>query len=165
MIYQHPWYSQLTLLENTTNSESESTQKQSTETVGQKSTKVCTHCKQELPLDSFNKHPHGPLGRDHRCKSCQNEASKWKRRAEKNAPPRPDKCDCCGVEGKQLVPDHIRGTDICRGWLCNNCNKSIGAFGDTLEGVMNAVNYLTKTDDLLKQQKRNQVDKEEDTTG
>ena len=30
---------------------------------------------------------------------------------------------------------------------------------------MNAVNYLTKTNDLLKKQKGNQVNKEEDTTG
>ena len=148
--YVHPWYLVQLSRESTTTCESESTQKQEPEQAGQTLTKVCTHCKQELPLESFNRHPHGPMGRDHRCKACQSSAAKWNRLAEKNAPPKPDRCDCCGVQGKKLVPDHIRDTDICRGWLCNNCNKSIGALGDTLEGVMNAVNYLKNTHVLQK---------------
>jgi hypothetical protein len=31
-----------------------------------------------------------------------------------------------------------------RGWLCDPCNIAIGNLGDTLEGVLKAVEYLRK---------------------
>ena len=131
-------------LESTTILEFPLQPKVKSETPGQTCTKICTHCKEEKKLEEFNKHPHGPMGRDHRCKVCQNNHAKCLREAKKNAPPRPDACDCCGITGKKLVVDHIRDTSTARGWLCNNCNKSIGALGDTLEGVMQAVKYLSR---------------------
>ena len=43
--YQHPWFTQLLLLENITTSDVELTQKLSTETIGPKSIKKCSLCK------------------------------------------------------------------------------------------------------------------------
>ena len=45
MTYEHPWYTQLKLLENTTTSELESTQKPQQEIAGQKRIKKCALCK------------------------------------------------------------------------------------------------------------------------
>jgi len=60
--------------------------------------------------------------------------------------PEPKFCECCGRlpnAGKRLCIDHSHDTNKFRGWLCNNCNGGIGMLGDTLEGVQNAINYLT----------------------
>ena len=54
--------------------------------------------------------------------------------------------DCCEVCGttEDLVYDHCHDSMDFRGVLCRQCNASIGGLGDTLEGLMRAVNYLTK---------------------
>ena len=38
--------------------------------------------------------------------------------------------------------DHCHATDLLRGLLCGTCNTAIGKFGDTVEGVQKAYNYL-----------------------
>lgn len=38
--------------------------------------------------------------------------------------------------------DHCHLSGLFRGWLCGHCNTSIGKFGDSIEGLMNAVRYL-----------------------
>jgi hypothetical protein len=68
-------------------------------------------------------------------------------------------CGCCKTPIKPYVNTtnidhiHIEGygklsaeekRKWVRGLLCSNCNVGIGKLGDTLEGVMNAVNYLNK---------------------
>ena len=40
--------------------------------------------------------------------------------------------------------DHCHKTKKFRGWLCNQCNFSIGGLGDDVEGVIKALNYLCK---------------------
>lgn len=59
-------------------------------------------------------------------------------------------CACCkrpGVEGRKTVlcVDHCHETSQVRGLLCGNCNAAIGLLGDTLEGVLAAVDYLRST--------------------
>jgi len=77
------------------------------------------------------------------CRECQTEMEAEKREARKNAPPKPDRCDCC--HGKNnLEMDHLHGTSIFRGWVCRNCNSGIGSLGDTLEGLLQAAVYLEK---------------------
>lgn len=61
--------------------------------------------------------------------------------------PRPAFCECCGREpGKshRLALDHCHQTGVFRGWLCNLCNRAIGALGDNPEGVLKALTYLEK---------------------
>ena len=57
-------------------------------------------------------------------------------------------CAICGVHQSELkrvlVVDHDHETDKVRGLLCTPCNTSLGRFGDNLEGLMRAVNYLRK---------------------
>lgn len=50
-----------------------------------------------------------------------------------------------GRNQKRLHVDHDHATGEVRGLLCNRCNISLAGFGDTLEGVMRAVEYLRRT--------------------
>lgn len=59
-------------------------------------------------------------------------------------------CACCGIPAGEaagkysnLHVDHDHATGEIRGLLCFACNTGIGKLGDTLEGVMRAVDYLT----------------------
>ena len=149
--YEHPWYTQLDLLGNTTTLESQSQQKHKSETTGQKSTRQCSLCKQTKPLSEFHYRISGGdrddtgKGRDHRCRDCLKKYKKSLHQAKKNAPPKSASCQCCGREDRSLVLDHIFNTPIVRGWLCKSCNTGIGLLGDNLEGLTNAVNYLSTT--------------------
>jgi len=40
--------------------------------------------------------------------------------------------------------DHDHRTGKFRGWLCHDCNTSIGKLGDTFDGVMRAADYLKR---------------------
>ena len=45
---------------------------------------------------------------------------------------------------KMLSIDHDHATGKIRALLCNNCNRGIGLFGDDMEVMMNAVEYLRR---------------------
>jgi hypothetical protein len=65
--------------------------------------------------------------------------------------PMPTTCECCGGapngQGRTLHYDHCHVTGAFRGWLCASCNTAIGKLGDNLQGVYNAVRYLTPASD------------------
>lgn len=44
----------------------------------------------------------------------------------------------------ELLVDHCHKTGKVRGLLCKRCNSALGAFGDNVEGVMEAIAYLSK---------------------
>ena len=55
------------------------------------------------------------------------------------------RCAICSkpAEGEwSLCVDHDHSTGAIRGLLCLHCNKGLGQFGDTIEGLMRAVRYL-----------------------
>ena len=52
-------------------------------------------------------------------------------------------CEICDSE-KKLCYDHDHTTMEFRGVLCRKCNRSIGQLGDSLDGLLKAVNYLRK---------------------
>lgn len=59
--------------------------------------------------------------------------------------PRPELCECCGrpPNGSGVLHnDHDHITGKFRGWLCYACNSAIGKLGDSLAGVLRAVDYL-----------------------
>ena len=55
-------------------------------------------------------------------------------------------CAICGrteePDGRKLSIDHDHNTGDVRGILCNNCNNGLGSFGDDIEGMHKAINYL-----------------------
>ena len=104
----------------------------------------CKECHRILPLGAFTTHVprvDGSYRIRKICRECMRQMYKEQRVVRKNAPPRPDRCDCCHKDMK-LEVDHIHGTFTFRGWLCRNCNSGTGALGDTLEGVLQAAMYL-----------------------
>ena len=113
------------------------------------STKVCSHCQEELSVDQFHSERKAVKGHtqyDHRCRKCKNLHAKQLAEAKKKAGPKPanNECECCHKISSSLVVDHVRGTTNPRGWLCRSCNTGMGLLGDNLEGVMNAVKYLSR---------------------
>jgi hypothetical protein len=57
-------------------------------------------------------------------------------------------CAVCGkTQGRQVV-DHDHVTGKVRGILCVRCNVSIGGLGDNAEGLMRAICYLEKANEL-----------------
>ena len=55
-------------------------------------------------------------------------------------------CAICGKteepDGRRLAIDHCHTTGKVRGILCNNCNNGLGSFGDNIEGITKAIQYL-----------------------
>ncbi len=45
---------------------------------------------------------------------------------------------------RALALDHCHKTGKFRGWLCFKCNTGLARFGDSLEGIQNAYNYLKR---------------------
>lgn len=60
-------------------------------------------------------------------------------------------CAICGDEPRNGVPsvDHIHGTKIIRGLLCDRCNAGIGMFLDDTHRLYKAMVYLTKAKELV----------------
>jgi hypothetical protein len=56
------------------------------------------------------------------------------------------KCAICskyiGCERKRINIDHDHNTNRVRGLLCNSCNTALGRLGDSVEGLLKAINYL-----------------------
>ena len=105
----------------------------------------CKECHKILPLGAFTTHDlraDGAYRIRKICRECSHQVWKEQRVVRKNAPPRPDHCDCC-YKDKKLQVDHIHGTFTFRGWLCKDCNTGMGALGgDTLKGVLQGAIYL-----------------------
>jgi hypothetical protein len=57
----------------------------------------------------------------------------------------PSVCECCGKPSEKFLDlDHCHISGEFRGWLCNRCNRGLGFFDDSIEGLMNAVRYLER---------------------
>ena len=65
--------------------------------------------------------------------------------AHKTAPPKPDKCDCCGKVTDKLYLDHKHGTTQSRGWVCQNCNLGFSYFNEDPAHFAKAIVYLSTT--------------------
>ena len=118
---------------------------------GENDKQECKECHKILPLTAFTTHTPRSDGAYYLRKICREchtlvEAEHWI--VTKNAPPKPDHCDCCGTK-KILQGDHIHGTTIFRGWVCSKCNTGMGSLGDTLKGVLQAAIYLENDKDKI----------------
>jgi hypothetical protein len=115
--------------------------------------RTCTKCQKTLPLNEqfFGRNQSTNTGGNKyfrpECKECTKKASQGKAKAYKLAgnPKRPElgtSCDNCGSTHRKLVFDHDHKTLEHRGWLCDNCNRSIGMLGDTIESIERTILYL-----------------------
>lgn len=125
----------------------QSIQNTKSEITGQSVTKTCKVCKKTKDISQFGRN--GTWYRPD-CLQCnaamQRQYSKLRR--QQKDPELGTPCECCGKITEKLHWDHCHGSHEHRGWLCNNCNTGIGKLGDTLEGVLKAVDYLAKVNKL-----------------
>ena len=116
-------------------------------------TRKCSKCGAVHPLteEFFGRNQSTNTGGDKyfrpECKKCTKKAGQGKNQAYKLAgrperPPLGTPCYNCGRTDKKLVFDHDHETLEHRGWLCDNCNRSIGMLGDTIESLERAIKYL-----------------------
>ena len=115
--------------------------------------KKCSKCEKELPLteDYYNKNQSTSTGGDKyfrpECKDCTAKGNKGRSGAKRKAgnpkvPILGTPCDVCKRTNRKLVFDHDHKTLEHRGWLCDNCNRSIGILGDDVESLQKVVEYL-----------------------
>ena len=141
-LYEHPWYSQLNLLDGTTICESQSQQKPKSEKPGRKYTN-CVHCGHLTADVCWDKRKQ--LWRHFKsCSACINFTNRhgfkltFEDRAMLNAKPF---CQICGTT-KRLHIDHCHTTNKIRGYLCAAHNQGIGLFNENIEDLKAAINYL-----------------------
>ena len=104
--------------------------------------KVCSYCGKRKNKGSFPKHCMYKDKLDTRCKKCVKKHSRVRSQLHKEAPEKPQVCECCGKIPIQWCLDHDHSDDTFRGWLCKKCNEGLGKLGDNLEGIVKAMNYL-----------------------
>ena len=112
----------------------------------------CKKCEETLPPSAFHLHnlrPGGVYGLATKCRRCQSSEVIEINTVKKNATPKPERCECCHIEGKKLQTDHLHGSTTFRGWLCRNCNTGMGVLGDNLEGILQAAIYLENDKDKI----------------
>lgn len=133
--------------------------------------KQCTGCLETKPLSEFGtKGIKGdPTRKNTRCKACVNAYYKayyrdperygrHKERIRKNRHPgqkyglsreeliefrtrNGGMCELCNIRKANAI-DHDHDTGKLRGSLCTRCNVALGAFGDNIEGLQVAMDYL-----------------------
>jgi len=136
--------------------------------------KECKRCEQVKPVSAFYKQKGMKFDRMSNCKDCHRDITAEYRAAnpEKHRLTRmkghvrrtyglswPEylafyeeqegHCAICDdfhelLAQNGLVVDHDHATGIVRGLLCTRCNVALGAFGDSIEGLMLAIEYLRK---------------------
>lgn len=128
-------------------------------------TKRCTKCGEVKPVGGFDKDSSKADGLQCHCRTCN--AERRRRRAESGEARSNhlmyqyglstngfnailvSQGRCCRICGRHeddingpLHVDHDHNTGKIRGLLCGTCNRGIGIFGDSPEGILRAYEYL-----------------------
>lgn len=107
------------------------------------SSKVCTKCGEIKVIEDFPHFSTKGAGRKNSCKKCNAKLAKVRNKLRKvNPKPEDNKCVICNRTSRKLVLDHDHNTDKFRGWICNDCNSALGRFDDSINVLVNALNYL-----------------------
>lgn len=136
-------------------------------------TRICTKCKEELPLSEFHKDKSQPHGYHYTCKKCRSEANRKyysssigqiKNRSykllsrynltleqyEQMLIDQNYKCAICGStdnkssQHNSFMVDHCHETGEVRGLLCNLCNSVLGKARDDVKILRKSIEYLEK---------------------
>ncbi len=126
--------------------------------------KICSKCNKNKKIIEYNGNTSGTDAFDKKgfrlrrpeCNECYKEVFKGKTIAKNIAKksgisyeaPDGTKCGICNKlqdDKNKLVFDHCHINHIFRGYCCNSCNRSLGVLGDNIEGLINAMNYLLKS--------------------
>jgi len=92
----------------------------------------CANCSREYQKTLYHLKKANPYPIDHRCDICG--------KSEDELP-----VNFGGKTSKRLTPwrlDHCHETNTFRGFLCSNCNSGLGRFGDDIEVMQKAIDYL-----------------------
>tara|TARA_X000001382_G_scaffold60040_1_gene41324 strand:- start:55 stop:483 length:429 start_codon:yes stop_codon:yes gene_type:complete len=122
--------------------------------------KHCTQCNRFLPLESFDWHSGFNTWRRQECKKCREESRLIRNKIRKEAPKISSEhaCPIClrTLEDIALKEsnrkaafclDHDHKKRMFRGWLCHNCNTSLGLLGDDPKNIYRAYKYLKEFKD------------------
>ena len=126
--------------------------------------KLCNKCNISLPLTQFGFNTSGQDPFDKNgyrlrrgdCIDCNKHLAKGKNEARKIAKesgipykaPDGTACEICNRQSQNIVFDHHHEKNIFRGWLCNECNRSIGMLGENTESILKVLNYMNKIDKI-----------------
>ena len=126
--------------------------------------KICSKCKVNKFLINFKGNTSGTDAFDKNgyrlrrpeCSECSKQQYISTKNAKKiastngisHSAPDGTLCAICNkppTKNNGLVFDHCHKKNIFRGYCCNSCNRSIGVFGDDINGMIKGINYLLKT--------------------
>lgn len=112
--------------------------------------KLCYKCKNEKPLNEFNRSQYDKDGFRNICRNCRNTHRTAVRRVQRTydllLQNQNGCCAICGTtekeNGQRLAVDHNHTTLQVRALLCRHCNRGLGAFKDNESLMSRAIEYL-----------------------
>lgn len=126
----------------------------------QKGLKKCCNCSKIIEESNFTTNNESIDKYAYRCKNCDRDIYlkrnyqislvEFNRLLENQN----YSCACCGsqnpfsLSGNNFVVDHCHKTSKIRGLLCNKCNQGLGLFGDNLDGITKAYEYLKQFEEI-----------------
>jgi hypothetical protein len=114
----------------------------------------CVECKSEKFAEQYASDPdfhekHCSDSREWKVVNLEKHREHARRSGRKNLPtptrPCPEICELPGCTNKATCLDHDHKTHKFRGWLCNRHNRAFGLFGDSVQGIEQALEYLRKS--------------------
>jgi len=108
--------------------------------------KVCSTCKQNLPVADFHKKLGDPIPNCKSCRSIELRAQTYGITKAEVVELLKRPCEGCGVEvsGKGQHIDHCHESNAVRGVLCSSCNTILGAAKDRPETLRRLAEYLER---------------------
>jgi len=109
--------------------------------------KICKVCKIEKKIRNFDVAQNDHFNRRYTKNICSTCNSKNQKRVKQLhllfSNIKPEICQIC-KKNRKLSPDHCHKTMGFRGWICPDCNTTLGRMDDNPQFLINAIEYLQK---------------------